>query len=99
MSGDMVTVSAKLPKGLRDRLDEIGEELGISNRSVLVRMALESFVERHEPDGIPSVESKTEGAERKRTGFEEMFGIPRGNAASRQGKEEDGDRRRDNGRH
>jgi len=60
----MVTVSAKLPKGLRDRLDEIGEELGISNRSVLVRMALESFVERQESDGIPPVESKLDGDER-----------------------------------
>ena len=81
MSDDIVTVSAKLPKGLRDRLDEIGEELEISNRSALVRMALESFVERHESDGIPRVESKTEGAERKRMGFEEMCGIPQGSGA------------------
>ena len=81
MSDDVVTISAKVPKGLRDRLDEVGEELGISNRSVLVRMALESFVERQEPDGIPPVESKTEGDERKRTGLEEMCGIPQGSGA------------------
>ena len=81
MSDDMVTVSAKLPKGLRDRLDKVGEELGISNRSVLVRRALESFVERQESDGIPPVESKIEGEERKRTGFEEMCGIPQGSRA------------------
>ena len=97
MSDDIVTVSAKLPKGLRDRLDEIGEEVRISNRSVLVRRALESFVERQESDGIPPVESKLEGDERKRTGFDEMFGIPRGNAASSRSEEEDGNRRRDNG--
>ena len=81
MSDDTVTVSAKLPKGLRDRLDEVGEELGISNRSVLVRRALESFVERQESDGIPPVESKIEGDERKRAGFEEMCGIPQGSGA------------------
>ena len=69
MSDDIVTVSAKLPKGLRDRLDEIGEKLGISNRSVLVRMALESFVERQESHGIPHVESKIEGDERKAYGI------------------------------
>ncbi len=67
MSDNMVTVSAKLPKGLRDRLDEVGEELGVSNRSVLVRGALESFVERQGSDGIPPVESRLEGDERKRT--------------------------------
>ena len=96
MSDDMVTVSAKLPKGLRDRIDEIGEELGIPNRSILVRMALESFVEWHESDGIPPVESKIEGDERERTGFEEMFGIPQGNAASSRSEEEDRIRRQDN---
>ncbi|TET90345.1 MAG: hypothetical protein E3J35_06905 [Methanomassiliicoccales archaeon] len=99
MSDDTVTVSAKLPKGLRDRIDEIGEELGIPNRSILVRMALESFVERQESDGIPPVESKIEGDERKHTGFEEMFGIPRGNAASSRSEEEDRNRRQDNGRY
>ncbi len=99
MSDETVTVSAKLPEGLRDRLDEIGEELGISNRSVLVRMALGSFVERQESDCIPPVGSKIEGNERKGTGFEEMFGIQRGNAASSRSEEKDGNRRQDNGRH
>ncbi|MCK5291738.1 MAG: ribbon-helix-helix protein, CopG family [Thermoplasmata archaeon] len=57
MSDDTVTVSAKLPEGLRDGLDEIGEELGISNRSLLVRRALELYVERHATVGIPHEES------------------------------------------
>ncbi|MCK5291395.1 MAG: ribbon-helix-helix protein, CopG family [Thermoplasmata archaeon] len=56
MSDDIVTVSAKVPKQLRDRIDEIREELEISNRSVLVRRALISFVKRHVSVGIPHVE-------------------------------------------
>lgn len=96
MSDDTVTVSAKVSEQLRDRIDETGKWMGVSSRSILVRQALESFVERHESDGIPPVESKIEGNERKGTGFEEMFGIPQGNAASSRSEEEDRNRRQDN---
>ncbi len=57
MLSDTVVVSAKVSKGLRDRLDEIGKELGISNRSILVRRALELYVERHASVGIAHEES------------------------------------------
>ncbi len=60
MPNDTVVVSAKVSKALRDRIDEIREELEISNRSVLIRRALISFVERHVSVGIPHVESDIE---------------------------------------
>ena len=62
MPSDTVVVSAKVPKALRDRLDEIVEELEFSNRSILVRRALISFVERHVSVGIPHAESDIEGS-------------------------------------
>ena len=61
MSGDMVTVSAKVPRALRERIDRIGKDLGISNRSVFIRKALESFVEGHGFSGIPPADSEIEG--------------------------------------
>ena len=60
MPSDEVVVSARVPKALRDRIDEIVKELGISNRSVLVRRALISYVERHAYVGIPHTESDIE---------------------------------------
>lgn len=47
MPGDEVRVNVRVPKSLRDVIDEISREWGISNRSVVVRMALTSFVEEH----------------------------------------------------
>lgn len=88
MSDDIVTVSAKLPKGLRDRLDEVGEERGISNRSVLVRKALESFVESHEGVGIPPVESKIDARAKRKQADRVMLGIPRENETSSSTSEE-----------
>ena len=81
MSDDTVTVSAKVSKGLRDRLDKIGKEMGVSNRSVLLREALESFAEKHRPSGIPTAESGIGDEGEECIGLEEMFGIPQGSGA------------------
>ncbi len=97
MSDDVVTISSKISEQLRDRIDEIGKGMGISNRSVLVRKALEAFVEGHTSGGIPPLESKTEEDEGNRTLVDEMLGIPQGSAASSRAEEKDGNRRQDNG--
>ena len=81
MSDDTVTMSAKVSKDLRDRLDKIGKEMGVSNRSVLLREALESFVEKHRPSGIPTAESEIGDEGEECIGLEEMCGIPQGSGA------------------
>jgi len=90
MSGDTVTVSAKLPRDLRDGIDDIGKELAISSRSIPVRKAPESSVEEHGLSGIPTVDSEVGGG-RKEIGIEEIASIPQENTNSseRRGKEEE----------
>ncbi|MFQ6107775.1 MAG: hypothetical protein ACE5QF_09385 [Thermoplasmata archaeon] len=39
MPGEKVTISAKIPRALRDSIDRIGRDLGITNRSILLREA------------------------------------------------------------
>ena len=60
MPSDEVIVSVRVPKSLSDGIDEIAREWGISNRSVLVRMALASFVEEHAAVRLPHAECHTE---------------------------------------
>lgn len=88
MSDDLVTISAKVPRGLRDKLDGIGDDLRLSNRSVLIRKALESFVESHESVGIPPVESKIDARAKRKHTDRVMLGIPRENEASSSTSEE-----------
>ncbi|MCK4366813.1 MAG: hypothetical protein KAW84_02560 [Thermoplasmata archaeon] len=88
MSDDLVTISAKVPRGLRDKLDGIGDDLRLSNRSVLIRKALESFVESRESVGIPPVESKIDARAKRILADREMLGIPRGNETSSSTSEE-----------
>lgn len=93
MSDDTVTVSAKVSKQLRDKIDEIGKKIGISNRSVLVRKALESFVEGRVFSGIPTIESSTTERGSARIAIEEILGIPQQQAilAEEEGGEESKD--------
>ncbi|MCK5560256.1 MAG: ribbon-helix-helix protein, CopG family [Thermoplasmata archaeon] len=40
----VVTISAKVEKELRDKLDKIKTKLNLKNRSEVVRLAIKSFV-------------------------------------------------------
>lgn len=41
---NVVTVSAKIDEKLRNKLDEIKNNLNLKNRSEVVRLAIESFI-------------------------------------------------------
>lgn len=90
MSGDTVTVSAKLPRDLRDRIDDVGKKPGISNHSI-VGKPLESFVEEHGLGGIPTVDSEVGGGRRKNIRIEEIASTTQEctNSSETQGKEEE----------
>lgn len=91
MSDRKVTISAKIPEGLRDKIDNIGREWGITNRSVLLRKALEAFAEKHGLSGIPTTESKIGEGDREGIGLKETCGIPQesGDSSSRNRRDEE----------
>jgi len=55
MSDDTVTISAKVSKDFQKQLDQIGEKLGVTNRSNVIRSGLEYFIDAFNLGRIPAV--------------------------------------------
>lgn len=78
MEEDVVTISAKVRKGFQNRLDQIGSELGVSNRSHVIRSGLEYFVDSYESGRIPAIfriSKEDDGSGRLRTKVRVFPGI------------------------
>lgn len=78
MEEDVVTISAKVKKGFQNRLDQIGRELGVSNRSHVIRSSLEYFVDSYESGRIPAIfriSKEDDGSGRLRTKVSVFPGI------------------------
>lgn len=70
MEEDVVTVSAKVKQDFRNRLDQIGKELGVTNRSNIIRSGLEYFVDAYDLGRMPAIfriSKEDDGSGRLRT--------------------------------
>lgn len=65
LPSDTVGISVKVPESLRDRMDEVGEGLGSSGRSILAGRAVVLCVERHASICIPRAASAIEEESRE----------------------------------
>ncbi len=79
MSEDVVTISAKVRKDFQNRLDQIGEELGLTSRSNIIRSGLEYFVDAYDLGRIPAIlriSKEDDGKGQLRTKVSVYPGIP-----------------------
>lgn len=65
LPSDTVAISVKVPESLRDRMDEVGEGLGTSGRSILAGRAVVLCVERHASIRVPRATSVIEEESRE----------------------------------
>ncbi|MEE9506334.1 MAG: hypothetical protein V3V98_04220 [Thermoplasmata archaeon] len=79
MSEDVVTISAKVKKDFQNRLDQIGKELGVTNRSNIIRSGLEYFVDAYDLGRIPAIfpiSKEDDGSGQLRTKVSVYPGMP-----------------------